>query len=270
MLRSLRLLALATALHVPLPSHAQSAGAGADDVINSDRPGIADGSNVVGRGRIQVEAGIQHEYRPESSGHSRRLFVPALVRLGLDRDWEARIEGNTYSSMKTYDATSGVSRSEGAAPTSVGLKYHFIDSAGLQRPSVGAILRIFPPSGTVEFRNVHTTGDLRLAADWDFAPRWSFNPNLGVAAYEDADQRPYMAALFAATLNYNPTPNLNLFVDVGVQSQEAKRGRTSVICDIGVAYLIGRNVQVDVSAGWGASSAMPPRPFLASGISVRF
>ena len=33
-----------------------------DDYINPDRPGLADGSNVVGADRIQVETGIQQEY----------------------------------------------------------------------------------------------------------------------------------------------------------------------------------------------------------------
>ncbi|GAP34233.1 hypothetical protein ISF6_4012 [Piscinibacter sakaiensis] len=31
----------------------------ADEPINADRPGIADGSKVVGHGRLQIEAGAQ-------------------------------------------------------------------------------------------------------------------------------------------------------------------------------------------------------------------
>tara|TARA_R100000935_G_scaffold52445_1_gene79619 strand:+ start:297 stop:746 length:450 start_codon:yes stop_codon:yes gene_type:complete len=42
-----------------------------DDYINPDRPGLADGSNVVGADRIQVETGIQQEYRSSDGNHSR-------------------------------------------------------------------------------------------------------------------------------------------------------------------------------------------------------
>lgn len=257
-------------LQVAPLAHAEPVDTNPDDYINPDRPGIADGSNVVGGGRFQIETGIQQEYRRTSSGHDRKLFVPALLRLGLDQNWEVRIEGNTYSRIKAYDVTQGVAQSEGAAPTSIGAKYHFIDSAGTQRPSIGAILRMFPPSGSGDFRTVHTTGDFRMAADWNFAPQWSLNPNVGVAVYEDAGRQMYTAGLLAATLNYNPSKTLNFFVDTGIQSQEAKRGKTSIIYDLGVAYVIGRDIQVDFSVGSGVAGATPPRPFLSVGISKRF
>ncbi|EWS56569.1 hypothetical protein X551_00563 [Methylibium sp. T29] len=40
-----------------------------DDTINPDRPGLADGSNVVGAGRVQVETGLQ--FRVESNTYTR-------------------------------------------------------------------------------------------------------------------------------------------------------------------------------------------------------
>ena len=49
-----------------------------DDYINPDRPGIADGSNVVGTGHIQVETGLQREYRSSNGAQSRTLFLPTV------------------------------------------------------------------------------------------------------------------------------------------------------------------------------------------------
>jgi hypothetical protein len=72
---------------------------------------------------------------------------------------------------------------------------------GSKRPSVGAIVRVFPPSGSGNSRNNRTTGDFRLAADWNFAEKWSLNPNSGVGVYQDQSSRTYAAGLFAATLN---------------------------------------------------------------------
>lgn len=256
---------LAMCLHAPCATAQE---ADAEDYINPDRPGIADGSNVVGAGRFQIEAGLQRELR--NDGNDKTLFTPTLLRFGLSPDWELRIEGNGYVFTKTQDPVLGDVKNNGMAPTSIGLKYHILDSEGPQRPSVGAILRVFPPSGSASFHSDRTTGDFRLAADWDFAPNWSLNPNIGVAVYEGDDNKQYTAGLFATTLSYNPSKILSLFVDAGAQTPEAPHGRTAVTYDVGVAYIVGHDIQLDISAGTGAAGATPPRPFLSAGVSKRF
>ena len=261
-------LGLGLVLLAPMSAQAQADAAG--DYINPDRPGIADGSNVVGAGRFQIETGIQEEFRHSGGASDRTLLLPTLFRLGLSKDWELRVETTgAYIWDRVSDPGAGVSKSEGADPISLGVKYHFQDTAGLSQPSLGVILRVFAPSGTGPFKTSHTTADLRLAADWDIAPKWSLNPNVGVAIYE-SDGRTFEAGLFATTLNYNPSPILNFFVDTGIQSPEAKHGRTSVIYDAGVAYIVGHDIQLDASVGTGASGSTPPHPFVSAGISKRF
>lgn len=252
------------------PAFAQTQADVADDLINPDRPGIADGSTVIGAGRFQIETGIQYENHRDDTGNSHLLFLPTLLRLGLSSNWELRVEGNTYTWTRSYDPAHGSIETDGFSQLSAGVKYHFLESAGVARPSLGAILRVFPPSGSSIFRTNRTTGDFRLAAEWDFAPEWSLNPNLGMGVYEDAAGREFTPVLFASTMNYNPSKVLNLFADTGIQSPEARRGKTSVIADVGVAYIVGRNVQIDASVGWGAAGATPPRPFLSVGFSKRF
>lgn len=265
-----RAAALGFGLVLLAPISALAQATGDDDYINPDRPGIADGSNVVGPGHFQVELGLQQEFRHVDGTSERTLLVPTLLRLGLSKDWELRVEtAGAYIWDRMSDPASGVAKSEGTDPVSLGVKYHFQDSAGLKQPSLGVILRVFAPSGSGAFRTGHTTADLRLAADWDIAPKWSLNPNIGVAIYESGGKT-YEAGLFATTLNYNPSPILNFFVDTGVQSPEIKGGRTSVIYDAGVAYIIGHDIQLDASAGTGAAGSTPPHPFVSVGISKRF
>ena len=267
-------LGLGLALLAPISAEAQAqtptAPAAEDDYINPDRPGIADGSNVVGAGSFQIETGVQEEFRHSGGASDRTLLLPTLLRLGLSKEWELRVETTgAYIWDRVRDPASGVTKSQGADPISLGVKYHFQDTAGLSQPSLGVILRVFAPSGTGPFRTSHTTADLRPAADWDIAPKWSLNPNIGVALYESGG-RTYEAGLFATTLNYNPSPILNFFVDTGVQSPETKGGRTSVIYDAGIAYIIGHDIQLDASVGTGAAGSTPPHPFVAAGISKRF
>jgi hypothetical protein len=277
-LRAAIMLALAVA-SVSTPAAAQSSNGqetkpiqqepADQDFINPDRPGIADGSNVVGRGRFQAETGIQQEFRRDGESREHTLFAPTLLRFGIGSRWEARVEGNTFTSVRTFDPTTETSRSSGFAPISIGVKYHIQDSDGVGHPSLGTIFRIFPESGSGDFHSNHVTADLRLAADWDFAPKLSLNPNVGIARYEDNQGQPFVAGLFALTLNYLPTKKFNPFIDMGLQAPEERDGKSSLIFDTGVAYIVGHNIQLDASIGEGAHGRTPPRPFLSAGFSIR-
>ena len=248
------------------PQQEQPQCADEPDLINADRPGIADGSTVVGTGTIQIESGIQQEFRRSGDSREHTFFVPTLLRFGVDSHSEFRIEGNTFTRVTTSDSTDVTS---GFAPVSLGFKYHIYKSTGCHQFSVGTIARVFPEWGSKEFRTQHTTGDIRLAADWDFAPKLSLNPNIGVGRYEDDEGRQFTAGLFAMTLNYLPKKRLNPFVDVGVQAPERKHGSAGAILDSGVAVIIGQNLQLDAAVGSRVHGDTGPHPFLAFGISWR-
>jgi len=221
------------------------------DLINPDRPGIADGSAVISRGRFQIETGLERDH--DDGGHS--IATPLLLRYGVTDHFEFRAETNGY-----VHAPGG----SGFAPLSVGGKYHFGDT-----PSLGVIARIFVPSGTGAQRSHATTGDVRLAMDLSFGEKWSLNPNIGFASQDDGAGR-FTAGLAAMTLQYNISDHLNLFVDGAAQTPEERGGTASVILDAGGALIIGRDTQLDASIGWGAHGSTPPAVFLAVGISRRF
>lgn len=238
--------------------------------INADRPGLADGSKVVGPDRLQFEAGVQYESRRTGGVSSHSLLAPLLLRAGIRPNWELRLETNTYVVQSSRDAFGSLLREEGVAPVAIGAKYQVNDPAEGTTPSFSLIARLVPPSGTRSFRSRRTSGDLRLAMDWDFEPKWSFNPNVGVGRFEDEAGRAFFARTVAATLGYNPTRPLNLFVDAGWQSAEQKGGRAALIVDAGAAYLLTADVQLDFSVGRGVRGNTPPRGFVSAGISTRF
>jgi hypothetical protein len=228
------------------PAFAQDA-----DLINPDRPGIADGSAVVGPGIFQLEAGLERDHGSDG----RSIATPLLLRYGLSKAFEMRVEGNGYIHA---DGANGF------APLSIGMKYHFNDT-----PSLGVIARIFVPSGTGAQRSHATSADVRLAADINIGEKWSLNPNIGVASQDDGDGR-FTSGLAAFTVQYNISDHANVFVDGAVQSPEQRGGSSSLIIDVGGALIVGRNTQLDASVGWGAHGTTPPNVFLAAGISRRF
>ena len=212
--------------------------------INPDRPGIADGSQSVGRGIFQVELGGERDHFADA----REWSTPLLLRYGVSAPFELRVESEGFTS-------------NGWAPPSIGFKYHFLDT-----PSLGIIARYFPP-----FRAQQYSADLRLAADinLDKDEKWSLNPNIGISTQDDSDGR-FTAALAALTLQYNVSKKFNVFVDGGLQAPESRGGSSSLILDTGAAWIIGNDTQLDVEAGWGAHGQTPPNVFIGAGISRRF
>ena len=224
----------------------------AQEHIDADRPGIADTGTVVRPRSIQLETGVQWESRPAD----RVWFLPTLFRIGILDRFEARIESNTWTAETNRGQTE-----EGIAPISIGAKL-------VLHPGYGVIARVFPPWGTGDFQASRVTGDLRLAMDFELPKALSLNPNVGVASYETEDGR-FFTALAAVTLSYEPTPKVAWFVDTGIQMPEDEGGRASVIVDGGAAIFLGRNMQLDISAGTGLHGDTPPRPFVSVGFALR-
>ena len=226
-----RTLSLAVAL-IALAAHAQET-----DLINPDRPGLADGSATVRRGSWQIELGLQRDELDDDSV----LSTPLLLRFGVRDNLELRVETDGY--LSGDDAS-------GFAPIGVGFKYRFAENYGV-------IVGISPPSGTSEFESEETSGDVRLAADYAYGEKWAFNPNIGVAFEEDST-----SLLAALTVQYNLSETLNVFVDAGSSG-------SSVMLDGGVAWILAPDTQLDAAIGWGAHGDVPDG-FVAVGWSRRF
>jgi len=237
----------------------------AEQEFNSDRPGVADGSEAVGAGRVQIETGLLREFRKAGDDPRRETLFPTLLRIGLADDWEARLESDIYSWMRQSDGA----RAEAWAPFSLGFKYHFLEAQGA-RPSLGVIARLAPPSGSNSLRTRRTTGDVRLAADWELTPQWSLNPNIGLGFDEDDEGRRFSTRLFATTLAYRPVPRLELAFDIAAQKPEAHGGRSAVVSAASAAYMLGRDLQIDFALGARSAGTTAARRLLAAGFSARF
>ena len=201
---------------------------------------------------IQLETGVQWESRPAD----RVWFLPTLLRIGLLDRLEARIEGNTWTAE-----TNRGQKEYGIAPISIG-------AAVVLHPGYGVIARAFPAWGSGDFRATRVTGDLRLAMDFPLAKAFSLNPNVGVASYQTEDGR-FLTGLMALTLSYEPTRKVAWFVDTGVQMPEDEQGTSAAIVDGGAAVFLGRNAQLDISAGTGVHGNTPPHPFVSVGFALR-
>ncbi|MCC2667771.1 MAG: hypothetical protein K0Q72_242 [Armatimonadetes bacterium] len=237
----------------------------------TDRPDITESSSVVGPGRFQIETGVLRDYRSNGRSDERGLSTPTLLRLGLNRRWEARLETDGYSRVRSYSPGSGVQRTTGYAQLAPGLKYHIQDPReGSMRPSLGVIGHLNVPSASSDFRSRKLTGDVKLAADWDLAPKWSLGANAGILINEDDTSEVFTSGLLTTTLGRELTERLRSFIEVVVQSPERAGGSTALIVDGGFTYLVNADTQLDVAVGTGLAGRTAADMFWTLGFSRRF
>lgn len=189
----------------------------AEDLINADRPGIADSSATIAPHSFQIELGVQRD--------DAVLSTPLLLRYGLSDALELRVE----TEGEDHELT----------PASIGAKWRFAENFAV----IGRYFSDDEPA------------DLRLSADFELDDHWSLNPNIGID-----DERTLTAA---ATLQYTFNERFNAFVDGGLDG-------STLLLDAGTAYIIGRDTQLDFSAGWGARGSDAPDWFVSAGLSRRF
>jgi hypothetical protein len=133
---------------------------------------------------------------------------------------------------------------------------------------VGVIARVFPPSGSGEFHEPRATGDITLTADKGFGDHWAVNPNLGIVWSDDGER--FTAGVGALTVQYSFNPAVGVFVDGSWQSPEGHDGSSAGVVDVGGAWIIRRENQLDLSFGWGVHGETVPDWFWSAGVSRRF
>ena len=224
---------------VSLPSFGQE-----EQPIVADRPGFADGAATVGNAVFQLETGLTVDRQDDET-----LTLPTLLRYGFGGRFELRIESEV-AAFADGEAE--------LAPIAAGFKLRLTDGA----LPLALMAKVQPPSGEGSLRSDGFEGEARLVSDIDLGSGFTLTPNAGVELAEDRDA----TALFAMTLE-KEVGNALPFVDFETR---AGNGDTSLIADAGVAWIVGRDTQLDVSGGFDLAGDDYPEWFVAAGFSRRF
>lgn len=241
-----------------------------DDAINSDRPDFVDSSDVVGKGRIQLETGIQVD-RDKADGVRYRLAsTPTLLRVGVSDNWELRLATDGRLRATSDDLASGIhSRQSGYGDSAIGAKWHLADGQGA-RPGLGVIGEWNLDTGSAPFRARGKGGNLRLAAEWELADDLNLGTIQGLSWQHNDDGRRYTGGLFGIVLDKSWNDQLRTFVEYSArQIARARDGGTSESVDVGAAWLLTRSVQLDTMVSRGINRNAPDWSWTA-GLSLRF
>jgi len=246
-----------------------AASAADDDAIVTDRPGVAESSKVVGKGRLQLETSAAWERQRDDDRHSRTLTTPTLLRVGLGDTTELRVETDGRSIAHEVEQPEGA-RSVGAgwADTELGLKWHVADQQGAS-PSLGVLLHAILPSGSHDRRGHGTRPSLRLSAEWDLPGGYAFGLMPGIASDSDDLGARYGYGILAANLGKDFGEHAHGFVELAApQIARAAHGGTQLLVDTGVTYQLSKDSQVDFAVTHGLNHRTPDLG-LAFGVSLR-
>lgn len=245
-----------------------AAGVRAQDLIESGRPDFVESSTVVGKGRVQVEAGLQYERERNGAGRERVLSTPAVLRIGVADTLELRVE--TEGRMNRHLRLDGGRATDaGYGDTSLALGWHLLD-ADAGRPSVGLLASADFDSGSRAFRGQGVRPALRLIGEWSLPNGMALGlmPGIGVERDDEGAGR-YRYGLFGIVLAKGFGERLRGLVEVALPHIASSRhGGTEASFDVGAAYLLSKDVQLDAMVSRGLNSRTPDFAFTI-GLSIR-
>lgn len=244
------------------------AGAG-DEEIATDRPDFVESSDVVGKGRVQIEISLAWERDRQGSAKARLASTPTLLRVGLGETWELRFE--TDGRLRLRAEAGMPTRASGWSDLAVGVKWHQRDgdeAAGT--PGLAWLVHVDVDSGSGAFRGQGLRPSLRFVAEWEFAGGWSAGLMPGLYRDRDDDGRRFVGAMLAGVVGKSLTDRLRAFAEVsGQQLARARHGGSVITLDAGVAYLLDRQLQVDMAVSRGLNRNAPDLAWTV-GLSTRF
>lgn len=230
----------------------------ADDEIATDRPDFVESSDVVGRGRWQIETSIAYE-RDRSGGLRTRLrSTPTLLRIGTGDNWELRLE--TDGALRLHSSEQGLSeRQRGWSDLALGLKWHQSDGDEESgRPGLAWLLHVDVDSGSPAFRGQGLRPSLRMVAEWELPGGWSAGVMPGLYQDRDEQGRRYVGGILAAVLGKSLTADLRGFIELaGQQLAPARHGGHLITLDAGLALLLNPSTQLDLALARGLNKNSP-------------
>ncbi|NVM78852.1 hypothetical protein FHW83_004683 [Duganella sp. SG902] len=238
------------------------------DQIVTDRPDFVESSNVVGRGRFQIETSFALDRNKADGVKQRTYYSPTLLRFGLSDTVEARIETDGRMRLVTDEAGKRVTQN-GYGDVSLGVKWHVADEEGA-RPSLGVLAHVDLDSGSPAFRAAGRGGSLRLAAEWELPGDLGLGVMPGIAWQHDDQGERYAGGIFGLVLGKEWSERLRTFVEYSApRIARGRHGGSVTTFDIGGGYLLTDMVQIDTALSRGLNKNTPDWSWTV-GLSIKF
>jgi len=235
--------------------------------ISTDRPGQSTSTDIVARGTLQIELGLQ--YQPESAAGDRRtpdLSAPQLVLRWAPLGWlELRFGQNTaFYSTRTTGAEEASS-----SELVFGTKAQLVEQRGAI-PTVGGLFELNVPIATSGSATSGMNPTLTVLAAWGLASDWELDANLGVSVPSQGVDDPTRVVQLAPVLSlgWDATDRIGLFVE-WYSSVKANDEPTQESTDGGITFLVTDDLQIDFAGGAGLNAPAPDF-YVGAGLAWRW
>jgi hypothetical protein len=207
----------------------------------TDRPDATESANVMQPGEIQIEAGYSYERFSEEAIESTLTGVSALIRVGLFKQAELRLETGFLNQNTTE-----LSKVNGLTAMTIGTKLNILNDYknGFQLAFLGHLT--LPGTGKEEFNPINIGSDFRLAAAKDLSDRVSVGVNIGM---EWDGNSPKQTILYSVASGIGVVGDLGVFIEVF--GFFPKDGNAQHFFNSGATYLISPDFQLDFGVGLG-------------------
>ncbi|MFC5271687.1 transporter [Adhaeribacter terreus] len=251
---------------------AQTENATETEEMETDRPGVGDGSRIVPQGYYQLETGLQYIKDETNFVNVRELHLPEIIlRAGVLSFAELRVRAQ-YTRVRTKIIRTPLPENKfiekGLDDIMLGTKIQLLQNAGA-RPEAALQADFRLPVGGEDFEGEKVEPKLRLALMNKLSERFSLHYNLGLDWEENQNPesaQPYNhIGLYTLALQYEISEGFMAFLEA-VGEKHKKDMQQSF--DAGLAYKIKPNLQLDAYAGYGISEEAPDF-FASAGISFR-
>ncbi|MBH9579627.1 transporter [Inhella proteolytica] len=243
--------------------------AAAEEALATDRPDVVESAEVVGRGRVQLEASLAGERNRQAGVTTQVWSTPFLLRLGVSDTVELRLESDGRQRLRLSGAETG--RASGWSDAAVGLKWHSQDGDDASgRPALAWLLHLDLDSGSAALRGQGLRPSLRLVAEWELPQGLSLGVMPGLLQERNEAGRRYTAASLAVVMGRSLTEDWRVFGELAAHQLASSRNGGSVLTlNAGTAWLLSPNAQLDLALSRGLNRYSPDWGWTL-GLSLRF
>ena len=229
------------------------------ETIQTGRPGQSIGTNVVGSGIFQVQSGVDYSTTINNQ-ESNSLLLNNVIRLGLSESFE--LSGVFNLQEDQVRTTHSTLRQSGISAFHLGFRYNLIESPEGFKPAIGIQSRFKLTNVSNAYRTNHVAPTIIVASNFNLSNNSSLTFNAGLD-YDGVGAA--VTYLWTLSYSYSITDTWGTFVE-GYGNE--KSGTDKLYIDSGLSYLVNKDMQLDISAGWGNNLGFE-ESFVSLGISWR-
>lgn len=235
--------------------------------IRTARPGNTIGAFTVGKNVFQIQSGIAYHALPNTSMDDD--FTPKnfrqtnVFRFGITETVELSSVWGARRDWLINDERKG-----GIHTTQFGIRFNITEGNQKGIPSVGVQYRLFVPTPTKDYRANYVGSKAILAFGYSLAPQHALISNLAISWNGNT---PIPAGGYSFRWVYKLASSFKLNIEHygNLKSKQLNTG-----FDLGIAYVLNPNLQLDVLGGWDLVTGNGKKGiehwFVETGISWRW